>query len=85
MSPANTTPPAVGVAPLITGKRVLNFQDVAPLCCGRTRSAAHWAAEFTYKVNGVQRVCAVKGGVFQWVQVPPGKCSSRKLPEQLWR
>jgi hypothetical protein len=26
-----------------------------------------------------------KGGVFQWVQVPPGKCSSRKLPEQLWR
>ena len=26
-----------------------------------------------------------KGGVFQWVRVPPGKCSSRKLPEQLWR
>jgi hypothetical protein len=26
-----------------------------------------------------------KGGVFQWVKVPPGKCSSRKLPEQLWR
>jgi hypothetical protein len=26
-----------------------------------------------------------KGGVFQRVRVPPGKCSSRKLPEQLWR
>ena len=61
MSPANTTPPAVGVTPLITGKRVLNFQDVAPLCCGRTRSAAHWAAEFTYKVNGVQRVAVAAG------------------------
>jgi len=26
-----------------------------------------------------------KGGVFQWVQVPPGDRSSRKQPEQLWR
>jgi hypothetical protein len=26
-----------------------------------------------------------EGGVFQWVKAPPGKCSSRKLPEQLWR
>ena len=26
-----------------------------------------------------------KGGAFQWVQVPPGKRSSRKQPEQLWR
>ena len=26
-----------------------------------------------------------KGGVFQWVKAPPGECSSRKLPEQLWR
>jgi hypothetical protein len=26
-----------------------------------------------------------KGGVFQWVQVPPGNRSSRKQPEQLWR
>ena len=26
-----------------------------------------------------------KGGAFQWVKVPPGKCSSRKQPEQLWR
>ena len=26
-----------------------------------------------------------KGGAFQWVQVPPGKRSSRKQPEQSWR
>jgi hypothetical protein len=26
-----------------------------------------------------------KGGVLQWVKIPPGQCSSRKLPEQLWR
>ena len=31
------------------------------------------------------RVCAVKGGAFQWVQVPPGERSSRKQPEQSWR
>jgi len=31
------------------------------------------------------RVCAVKGGVFQWVQGPPGNRSSRKQPEQSWR
>jgi hypothetical protein len=29
--------------------------------------------------------CAVKGGALQWVQAPPGKRSSRKQPEQLWR
>jgi len=26
-----------------------------------------------------------KGGAFQWVQIPPGKRSSRKQPGQLWR
>ena len=26
-----------------------------------------------------------KGGAFQWVQVPPGKRSSRKQPERAWR
>jgi hypothetical protein len=26
-----------------------------------------------------------KAALFQWVKAPPGKCSSRKLPEQLWR
>jgi hypothetical protein len=31
------------------------------------------------------RVCAVKGGAFQWVQGPPGNRSSRKQPEQSWR
>jgi hypothetical protein len=25
------------------------------------------------KDEGLQRVCAVKGGAFQWVQVPPGE------------
>jgi hypothetical protein len=30
-------------------------------------------------------VCAVKVGVFQWVQGPPGNRSSRKQPAQLWR
>ena len=29
--------------------------------------------------------CAVKGGAFQRVQIPPGNRSSRKQPEQLWR
>ncbi len=29
--------------------------------------------------------CAVQGGAFQWVQVPPGIRSSRKQPEQAWR
>jgi hypothetical protein len=24
-------------------------------------------------LEGQQRVCAVKGGAFQWVQVPPGE------------
>jgi hypothetical protein len=27
----------------------------------------------------------LKGGAFQWVQVPPGNRSSRKQPEQSWR
>jgi hypothetical protein len=31
------------------------------------------------------RVCAVKGGAFQWVQAPPGNRSSRKQSEQSWR
>jgi hypothetical protein len=26
-----------------------------------------------------------KGGVFQWVKIPPGNRSSRKQPEQSWR
>jgi len=31
------------------------------------------------------RCASCKGGAFQWVQIPPGKRSSRKQPEQLWR
>jgi hypothetical protein len=43
---------------------------------------AHWKLPFATGRKG----CAPwKGGVFQWVKGPPGKCSSRKLPEQLWR
>ena len=29
--------------------------------------------------------CAVEGGAFQWVKVPPGERSSGKQPEQAWR
>ena len=37
------------------------------------------------RVNVSFRGAPCKGGVFQWVKGPPGNCSSRKLPEQLWR
>jgi hypothetical protein len=48
------------------------------------RLAGMGAAKRTLTKDGLG--CApCKGGVFQWVRVPPGKCSSRKLPEQLWR
>jgi len=30
------------------------------------------AAVHRYEFERQQRVCAVKGGAFQWVQVPPG-------------
>jgi hypothetical protein len=37
-------------------------------------------------IMGVQFGCApCQGGALQWVQIPPGKRSSRKQPEQLWR
>jgi hypothetical protein len=46
------------------------------------RSANRMGRNFSQVFNG----CAPwNGGVFQWVQVPPGDRSSRKQPEQLRR
>jgi len=33
----------------------------------------------------VTEVRREKAALFQWVKAPPGNCSSRKQPEQLWR
>jgi hypothetical protein len=36
--------------------------------------------------SNVRIACApCEGGVFQWVQAPPGNRFSRKQPEQSWR
>src|SRR5258708_35548736 len=47
------------------------------------------ATALRLRPKGTRGVCIWrapwKGGAFQWVQVPPGKRSSRKQPEQLWR
>jgi hypothetical protein len=48
--------------------------------------ACHWNNRLDPKSIHVRFGCAPwQGGAFQWVQAPPGKRSSRKQPEQLWR
>jgi len=45
------------------------FGAVLPLYQGAVFGVTpHWAA-----LDGQQRVCAVKGGAFQWVRGPPGE------------
>jgi len=56
------------------------------LTAGRRRHEASLSragtASTRVPASGVRRE---KAALFQWVQAPPGDCSSRKQPEQRWR
>jgi hypothetical protein len=61
---------------------VFRSESMGPEEIKRTRQMAT-ISECRYRWLRVP--CAVQGGAFQWVQVPPGIRSSRKQPEQAWR